>query len=618
MNNEGNVFEYKGKNINLLDTLDEDDLYKENNESQSQNILKENFFREKLYNMHSASNLRINNNEPIKKRSSSKPKPKINKRNNNSNLNSHYDRSDTNNNVIDINDLIVQNKENNNEKEKENKNKKKEINPRIQRLYEDHNKKLEKQKKLKTQYDNDEMNKYSYAPKINKKSRKIVTSNPKLNKPIQKRTNEIIQETNEKINQLKNHINPNSFNPKINYSFSNNLKKEENVYERLYEPKKGIQNEIEKFIKSEKDIKQRKKNITNDEKECSFHPKTYSNINNNSQFNINKFIEKQNEYLFQSHSKMYNLKKKIEKSEKEKNTFNPNTSFTSTSNAAIKIDIKRQGESLLEKIDRMTYEYAENKEKLKKNLDSYYNNFSFSPEINYNYNNNYLLKNSTNYNFINQSFSGIKKKTLKKSMSSDKLIIPKKYINHKYDHIVSKYILDDDLIKRIDENRNKKYIENLKRKEERELKELKECTFAPKINTNFNINNINEINSYYSPNREENSYTGLKKKKILYDSCNNINNNYNFTENYHPNNYNNYSQNYDLNNNYNINHNSENYNLNKNENSMTQENYNINDYNNNNQEFENYNDNNYNFTDNSEKYNITENENFHFNSKKKY
>ena len=75
MNNEGNVFEYKGKNINLLDTLDEDDLYKENNESQSQNILKENFFREKLYNMHSASNLRINNNEPIKKRSSSKPKP---------------------------------------------------------------------------------------------------------------------------------------------------------------------------------------------------------------------------------------------------------------------------------------------------------------------------------------------------------------------------------------------------------------------------------------------------------------------------------------------------------------------------------------------------------------
>jgi hypothetical protein len=152
----------------------------------------------------------------------------------------------------------------------------------------------------------------------------------------------------------------------------------------------------------------------------------------------------------------------------------------------------------------MIYEYQENKEKLKQNLDSYYNNFSFSPEINYNYNGNYILKNSIN--LCNKSFSNYPKKILNKSLSSDKLMInKKKYINHKYDYVVSKYFFDNDLIKRIDDNRNKKIIDNLKR--ENKEKDLLLMTYQNIIKNgqnyhmnnnnlkNNNLNNINESNN---------------------------------------------------------------------------------------------------------------------------
>ena len=531
MNIDGNILEYTGENINLLDTIEIDDLNLGKNENNKNKNLN--------YSPFKGKNLRINTNEKIKKKSSSKPKPKIN--------NSHF--ISNNNNIIDAKDILNKKKEiieseKKEETENENKihNSKKEINPRIQRLYEDYNKRIERQKKLKTQYDNEEINKYPYTPQINKKSRQIVTSNPKLNIPIQKRTNDIIQETNEKISNMKNNISTNpTFNPKINNNSNiNKTNNEENVFDRLYESKNGVQTEIEKFIEAEKKLKNRKRTLTKEEKECSFHPQTYSNINDNSQFDLNKFIERQNEYLFQSHSKMYNLKKKLEKSEKEKLTFNPDTSITSTSNAAIKIDVQRQGESLLQKLDRMTYEYIENKEKLKQNLDSYYNNFSFSPEINYNYNGNYILRNSIN--LCNKSFSNYPKKVLNKSLSSDKIIVnQKKYVNHKYDYVVSRYFFDNDLIKRIDDNRNKKIIDNLKKKEEKEMEELKECTFTPQINKSFDFNNIVEKNNNYSQIKGENSYTQLQKKKIYYESINNMNNNYNY------NNYNN-SENYNVNN----------------------------------------------------------------------
>ena len=544
MNIDGNNFEYTGENINLLDSIEIDDLYLDNNENNKNKHInyipyKGKNLRDKLYDMHSTKNLRINTNEKIKKKSSSKPKPKIN--------NSHF--ISNNNNIIDAKDILNKKKEiieNEKKEEIDNENKtnisKNEINPRIQRLYEDYNKRIERQKKLKTQYDNEEINKYPYTPQINKKSRQIVTSNPKLNIPIQKRTNDIIQETNEKISNMKNNISTNpTFNPKINNNTNNNkTNNEESVFDRLYESKNGIQTEIEKFIEAEKNIKNRKRTLTKEEKECSFHPQTYSNMNDNSQFDLNQFIERQNEYLFQSHSKMYNLKKKLEKAEKEKLTFNPDTSYTSTSNAAIKIDVQRQGESLLQKLDRMTYEYVENKEKLKQNLDSYYNNFSFTPEINYNYNGNYILKNSIN--LCNKSFSHYPKKVLNKSLSSDKIIVnKKKYVNHKYDYVVSKYFFDNDLIKRIDDSRNKKIIDNLKKREEKEMEELKECTFAPKINKNFDMNIVAEKNNY-SPIKGENTYTQLQMKKISYESNNNMNNNYiynnfNNSENYNVNNF---------------------------------------------------------------------------------
>jgi hypothetical protein len=523
MNIDGNILTYTGKTIELLDTIEDDDLNLMNNENKNMNYYpyQGRNMRKKLYDMHSAKNLRINIGKEKRNFTYNKTKNSINKPLKKENNNEDYNK------VIDAQDILKRNKEYNEELENENKTiSKGEINSHLQRLYEDYSKKLEKNKKLKSEKEYEEINKYSYTPKINDKSRKIVISNPKLNKPIQKRTNEIIKETNDKIYRMKKEITLNpKFTPQINYN--NNIKIGEKVFERLYEPinKNRIENEIEKFIKAKQNLKNRK--LTKEEKECSFHPQTYSNLNDNSKFDINKFIQKQNEYLFKSHSKKYNLKKNLELIEKKNNTFNPNFSFTSNSNATIKVNVQRQGESFIEKIDRMSYEYIGNKEKIKL-LDSYYNNFSFNPEINYDYNDNYILRKS-----FNKSFSNHPKKMLKKSFSSDKMIVnDKQYVNHKYDHIVSKYFFDNDLIKRIDDIKNKKYIENMKKKEEKENEELKECTFTPKINSNYNFRTFNEKN-YYSPKKEENSYYDLKRKKILYDSYNNkyMNTNYYYQNN---------------------------------------------------------------------------------------
>jgi hypothetical protein len=72
------------------------------------------------------------------------------------------------------------------------------------------------------------------------------------------------------------------------------------------------------------------------------------------------------------------------------------------------------------------------------------------------------------------------------------------------------------------------------------MEELKECTFAPKINKNFDMNIVAEKNNY-SPIKGENTYTQLQMKKISYESNNNMNNNYSY------NNFNN-SENYNVNN----------------------------------------------------------------------
>ena len=80
MNIDDNLFEYTGENINLLDSIEIDDLYLDNNENNKNKHInyipyKGKNLREKLYDMHSTKNLRINTNEKIKKKSSSKPKP---------------------------------------------------------------------------------------------------------------------------------------------------------------------------------------------------------------------------------------------------------------------------------------------------------------------------------------------------------------------------------------------------------------------------------------------------------------------------------------------------------------------------------------------------------------
>ena len=65
MNIDGNILTYTGKNIELLDTIEDDDLNLKNNENKNMNYYpyQGRNVREKLYDMHSAKNLRINNGE---------------------------------------------------------------------------------------------------------------------------------------------------------------------------------------------------------------------------------------------------------------------------------------------------------------------------------------------------------------------------------------------------------------------------------------------------------------------------------------------------------------------------------------------------------------------------
>lgn len=213
-----------------------------------------------------------------------------------------------------------------------------------------------KQKKqfMQVQHNQKELERYSFKPKVNKKSQMITQK--KAIAPIYLRANKVISESKEKIKKLKDKLNESSsqiitYKPKINKSY---MESSEDVFLRLSKPKK---------------ISTKTSEIS-----YTFKPDIYS-----SHFTTNsdssKFIERQNKYNKERDERMNNLKMFYEQVEDIKCPFKPNISTTNDSDFSIRVAVKRQREKYKEKFMRLSTDHFHRKQ--------YYNEeFTFTPKIN--------------------------------------------------------------------------------------------------------------------------------------------------------------------------------------------------------------------------------------------
>ena len=438
-------------------------------------------------------------------------------------------------------------------------------------------------------YINKYNNEFSFTRKKNKKYKKMNNNKNLVINNITADTSNIIS-SYEKNNPLflrgvfsnnnstfsKKNLLPKSKNCNINTK--NNL----DIYSRLYN----------------KQINNKKQNLTqekNNKELCAFKPVLDSQLKLKTSLKCyDNFIKRQesfNKYLMQ---KKICLTNDIIQKENKKFTFTPNTSCTSNSKYSIKLEAQRCDESSLDKANRMVYDSVKKIEEKNNELNLLYNErYSFTPLIN----KNHKITRSLSFFTPNKK---IKNFIIKEKEHSEKQI---KYVNHQYDYIKSCYKNDDDLMKRLVEEKEKrtKKIDNIRKEKDDELHE--KCTFKPKINkvsehrntySNKNITRYNclvgnsEGNDNYIHNDDNHmknrTYVDLFNKKLELENRNNRNsnkNNYGSGNNYDNNlfnccNYNEYNNcaNNCINN-FNMNDSNNDYN---------------NDYNNYNNDCDNYND----------------------------
>ena len=482
--------------IKELETLVYDDVFSnEKNNNNFLDVIEENFNENKKLKITKSNNKYIEKNL-------NKFKPKYKQKKISSHTNEIINRlSKPKKFNININEKF--NTENNKNYPQLNTEKnKKNLNPRILELYEENKKLIEKKEMKKEEQEKAELRKYSYTPKINKRSQKIFNNN---NEPLYKRYKQVMNEHNKNLELLKlDYEEKNSFSPNINKSFnSNHNLYNKSVYERLYETSN------EKLTRN---------NFNENENFYSFQPNLYSQLHHEiiPHSNINNFLSRQNEYNKIQLQKIEKIKQKVIDEEKEKFTFKPFLS-NEMSDYSIKINALREDENFENKIKRISsLDYISNK--AKKIVDEEKKKFPFNPKIN-------------NYNNIVPKVYNEEKK-LKKSFSSDKIKInkTKKYVNHKFDDVVSFYKNDESLMKRINEQKNKKIEEFEKKKNQNKNEELKECTFKPNLNKNFfNDNNNNEI--FSSKDYENSLMTFLLRMKKKDNNNFSLNNNNSYAMN---------------------------------------------------------------------------------------
>ena len=367
---------------------------------------------------------------------------------------------------------------------------------------------------------------------LNKETNNIKTKNElKLYNNENIENNDInIKYCNFKSNNKNNNSNMNEQKDNI-YYYSNDFKRNnQNISYfkkgKKNESKNSIYSYSKQFENSNLDVYNRlynkayynkKKNNginNNEENNCTFNPQLLSNIkskkNNECLANFIQRQERFNKYIKQ---KKINLKKDINNQESKKYTFTPNTSCTSGSKYSIKLEAERQEESNLDKANRMVYDSMKKIEDKNNILFNMYNTqYSFIPSINKNFN----YKKNMNNNKINYSPKK-RNKSFEKNKKNEENIkkVKHKYVNHEYDNIKSNYKNDKELMKRIKEE-NKKRVKkiNIIRKEQ-ENEDSQGCTFKPDINKKnhlyyFNfINNDNNMQNYY----KEMTYVGFYNKK---------------------------------------------------------------------------------------------------------
>jgi len=378
------------------------------------------------------------------------------------------------------------------------------INPQevTNRLYKLHQQIKNKKAQVQKKFEENQMNKCTFAPDINNHSKAImnrINSNVSFNE----RNDNYIKQRKENIMKMREEIDKKIKEksiPKINekskiilskqnnknyfteYSQIENEKEtENNVYNRLYENRyntNNVQTDLDKndFI----DIKPR--NTTNE---------------------INDFIERQKIFdnIKQEHIHKYKMINNDNKEENEELTFKPK--INSTSEIIAKTNPERMGEDDDDKYQRL-YEEAEKIKEKREQLVNFYNaQYDFKPKINEiskiigNNKKNLSNNESNNNSFI----SNLDK--IKSEMNSECTFKPNILANEKYDHIKSNYKFDDNISQKIQEeliNKNNKM--NIL-KSEQLYNFVKECKFIPDTNKTDNLNIYVNNDIYYQK--------GLKK-----------------------------------------------------------------------------------------------------------
>ena len=204
-----------------------------------------------------------------------------------------------------------------------------------------------------------------------------------------------------------------------------------------------------------------------------FKPEFYTYIKCKTSFDyLDNFLKRQKSYKNYLTQKKINLTNNKNKIETQKYPFTPNISSTSGSNYSIKLDAQRLNESIKDKEKRMIYNSVQKKIENNKKLQYKYNkSFTFTPNI----------QKTKSKDFGNIS----KQNSIKKNITEKKELTPIKYVNHKFDYVTSIYKNDNDLLKRIKEQNEKKKKKFEQLKIESDNEKLEECTFKPDMSKTF-------------------------------------------------------------------------------------------------------------------------------------
>ena len=367
------------------------------------------------------------------------------------------------------------------------------INPQevSNRLYKLHQQIKEKKAQVQKIFEDKQMNKYSFAPELNKYSKKIMNKTCN-NIPFNERNDNYIKQRKENMIKLREEIDKEIKEksiPKINeksktiYANQNCIniidsdysqnENENNVFNRLYENKYFSNNIILELDKDDfTDIK----------------PK--NNINE-----INDFLERQK--IFENLKKEHLYKNKIinnNNRNEEELTFKPK--INSTSDIIARTNPERFGEDINDKYKRLYNEAAKIKEK-KEQLNNFYSaQYDFKPKINELskiignniLSNKKLISNNTLTDSIipNTNISKI-------DIDNECTFKPKILTNEKYNYIQSNYKFDNNISQKIQEELNNKTNKMNILKSEQLYNYIKECKFMPE--TNKNISNLNLFNN---------------------------------------------------------------------------------------------------------------------------